>query len=160
MTGSSTARCAARALVYALALAAGAMPVLGPAGAEQLRVSATVRPVLRVQVDPVVGVEVSENDLRLGYVDPAAPLRVGIVTNSAEPAHLLLGSGAPMVQEVFALQEGGAGAPRLVSDLQVGVPPGGGMRRTELALRLRFYLSASATVGAHRWPVRVSVLPQ
>jgi hypothetical protein len=34
------------------------------------------------------------------------------------------------------------------------------MRRTELALRLRFYLSASATVGAHRWPVRVSVLPQ
>lgn len=145
-----------------LALAAPLFPSLAAAagGSEaKLTVSATIRQYayLRVIAQPT-SVVVTAADLRRGYVDANAPMRVAVKSNSAGYMLIFAGHGE------FVRQIRVRG---LDNEVQMG-PSGGaisqsgylrGITDSALDLSFRFELSAGAEEGVYPWPMQLSVVP-
>jgi hypothetical protein len=158
-TGWQRAVRLARLGVLALA-AAGAFgtALANPSG--ELRVSAVVRKIARLQVlaQPQF-VRVTEGDVARGYVEVIAPVQVAVRSNTRDGYMLAFDPRADFFRQAHVR---GLDVP-----LQVG--PAGGViaqrasaspaRETVLALGFRFELAPSAREGVYPWPFQLSAEP-
>jgi hypothetical protein len=132
------------------------------AGAKDLHVdfavSATVRAVanLELQSEPS-SVQISDADLRRGFVDVLQPTRLTVRSNSASGYVLEIMTLTPMAASMIV-----AG---LNSDLSLGAEGGTIVQRwqkpqaVDLSLKFRFMLAPGLSAGSYPWPVRLAVRP-
>lgn len=126
----------------------------------QLRVSAVVRKVTRLQVlSQPEFVRITETDIARGYVEVATPMQISIRSNTPEGYMLAFDNQSDFFRQAQvrglpnALQVGASG----------GVVPqpalGRGMGQITLALAFRFDLSPGARVGTYPWPFQLTAQP-
>lgn len=134
-------------------------PAAGGEARSTLQVSATVKEYAHVRpASALPPLEVAASALRQGYVDAPLPLKLEIVTNSARStaSQLQVHVPAPAVRFVKLLAAQGGAAEQAA---WVAETPGKGMRRVEVQLWLRLYLSNEAVPGIYSWPLEVSMSP-
>ena len=146
--------------VALFAFACIAAPVAQASSSAELRVSAVVRKVTRLQVlSQPAFVQVTEADVARGYVEVPTPMQVAIRSNTAQGYVLAFDSEADFFRQAHvrglpnAVQVGASGG-------VVPQPPAGrGMSSVRFDLGFRFDLSQTAKAGVYPWPVHLSAEP-
>jgi len=135
-------------------------PPLAQASSSELRVSAVVLKVARVQVlSQPASVEITEADVARGYIEVPTPVHVAIRSNTPNGYTLAFDNQADFFRQAHvrglptAVQVGASG----------GVVPqpsaGRAMGNVRLALGFRFDLSQTARAGTYPWPFHLSAEP-
>ena len=141
-------------MVAASVTAAGARDVHS-----DFSVSVTVRAMANMEIKSApAGLEISDADLRRGFIDVTQPTQLTVRSNSPNGFALeVLTVAAPMVESMVV--EG------LNSELALGADGGTIVQRWQhpqavnLSLKFRFELAPGLVAGNYPWPLRLTVRP-
>lgn len=141
-------------------IAAALLASAAHAGQSELTIRASVPKIVRAEVLSQPGtLTVSEEDVRRGFVEVAAPMHVAVRANTDNYALVFTGAGDLVKQARMqglgsTIQFDGTGA--MVPQRSSGRRPSQPLVHE---LRFRFMLAAHAVPGAHPWPLQVSAMP-
>jgi hypothetical protein len=148
------------AAMAALALAA-LLPLAATASSTaELRVTAVVLKIARVQVlSQPPDVKVTETDIARGYVEVPAPMQVAVRSNTARGYLLAFETQSGFLRQAHVrglsqpIQLGASGG---VVQQQATAP---GTREARMTLDFRFDLAEGTRPGTYPWPVHLSAEP-
>jgi hypothetical protein len=139
---------------FAFVLACSAAFARADGASAQMRVSAVVRPYLRMQVvSQPHTIDVSARDIARGYVDVPIPVQLAVESNSRDGCTIVFARNGDFVREA---QVRGLG-----QELQVAQE--GFMhwtpnaRRETLQFQFRLQLAPQVSPGQYPWPIQVSL---